>query len=43
MFVGTLAIGNGVFYDWFAMHFPRHEAFKLGKFLRTCLCMVEQI
>jgi len=28
MFVGTLAIGNGVFYDWFAMHFPRHEAFK---------------
>ncbi|MGC6431311.1 MAG: rhomboid family intramembrane serine protease [Jejuia sp.] len=28
MFVGTLAIGNGVFYDWFAMHFPKHEAFK---------------
>lgn len=28
MFVGTIAIGNGVFYDWFAMHFPRHEAFK---------------
>ncbi len=28
VFVGTLAIGNGVFYDWFAMHFPNNEAFK---------------
>lgn len=28
MFVGTLAIGNGVFYDWFAMHFPKNEVFK---------------
>ncbi len=29
MFIGTLAISNGVFYDWFAMHFPRHEGFRL--------------
>ncbi len=28
MFVGTLAIGNGVFYDWFAMHFPKNQDFK---------------
>ncbi len=28
MFVGTLAIGNGLFYDWFAMHFPENESFR---------------
>jgi membrane associated rhomboid family serine protease len=29
MFVATLAIGNGtLFYDLFAMHFPKNEAFK---------------
>jgi len=28
MFIGTLFIGNGVFYDLFAMHFPKNEAFK---------------
>ncbi len=29
MFVGTMAIGEGVlFYDWFAMHFPKNEAFQ---------------
>ncbi|WP_142783736.1 rhomboid family intramembrane serine protease [Changchengzhania lutea] len=29
MFIGTLAIGNGtLFYDWFAMHFPKNEAFQ---------------
>ena len=29
MFIGTIAIGDGVlFYDWFAMHFPKNEAFK---------------
>ncbi len=29
MFVGTLAIGGGVlFYDLFAMHFPKNEAFQ---------------
>ncbi len=29
MFIGTVAIGEGVlFYDWFAMHFPKNEAFK---------------
>ncbi|TXG38998.1 rhomboid family intramembrane serine protease [Seonamhaeicola maritimus] len=29
MFIGTIAIGEGVlFYDWFAMHFPQHEAFQ---------------
>ena len=28
MFVGTLAIGGTTFYDWFAMHFPKNEAFK---------------
>ena len=29
MFVGTMAIGNGeLFYNWFAMYFPKNEAFK---------------
>ncbi|TXE09918.1 rhomboid family intramembrane serine protease [Seonamhaeicola algicola] len=29
MFIGTLAVGNGIlFYDWFAMHFPKNDAFK---------------
>ncbi|WP_282135113.1 rhomboid family intramembrane serine protease [Seonamhaeicola maritimus] len=29
MFIGTMAIGEGVlFYDWFAMHFPKSEAFQ---------------
>jgi membrane associated rhomboid family serine protease len=28
MFIGTLFVGNGVFYDWFAMHFPENESFK---------------
>lgn len=29
MFIGTLAIGNGtLFYDWFALHFPKSEIFK---------------
>ncbi|WP_417858455.1 rhomboid family intramembrane serine protease, partial [Xanthomarina gelatinilytica] len=34
MFVGTLAIGgqafgeNTLFYDWFALHFPKNEAFQ---------------
>ena len=29
MFIGTLTIGGGVlFYDWFAMHFPKNESFK---------------
>jgi membrane associated rhomboid family serine protease len=29
MFIGTIAIGDGVlFYDWFAMHFPKNEAFQ---------------
>ena len=29
MFIGTLFIGQGVlFYDWFAMHFPKNEAFQ---------------
>ena len=29
MFVGTLAIGNGqLFYDWFALYFPKNEAFQ---------------
>lgn len=29
MFIGTLSVGQGVlFYDLFAMHFPRHEAFQ---------------
>lgn len=28
MFIGTLTISNGVFYDWFAMHFPESLAFK---------------
>ncbi|AXP81424.1 Rhomboid protease GluP [Mariniflexile rhizosphaerae] len=29
MFVGTLTIGGGVlFYDWFALHFPKNESFQ---------------
>ncbi|WP_136480096.1 rhomboid family intramembrane serine protease [Cognatitamlana onchidii] len=29
MFVGTLAIGQGVlFYEWFALYFPKNDAFK---------------
>lgn len=29
MFIGTLTIGGGeLFYDWFAMYFPKNEAFK---------------
>jgi membrane associated rhomboid family serine protease len=29
MFIGTIAIGNGeLFYDWFAMHFPKNESFQ---------------
>ncbi|WP_242205892.1 rhomboid family intramembrane serine protease [Aestuariivivens insulae] len=29
MFIGTLTIGGGtLFYDWFAMHFPKNEAFQ---------------
>lgn len=28
MFVGTLFIANGAFYEWFAMHFPVNESFK---------------
>ncbi len=29
MYVGTVAIGNGnLFYEWFAMYFPKNDAFK---------------
>ena len=28
MFIGTLFINNGIFYDWFAMYFPANPAFK---------------
>ncbi len=28
MFVGTVVIGNGAFYEWFAMYFPKNEAFQ---------------
>lgn len=29
MFIGTLAIGNGtLFYEWFAMYFPKNDAFQ---------------
>ncbi|WP_159018307.1 rhomboid family intramembrane serine protease [Algibacter sp. L3A6] len=28
MFIGTLFIGNGGFYQWFAMYFPQNELFK---------------
>ena len=29
MFIGTMAIGDGqLFYTWFAMHFPKNEAFQ---------------
>ncbi|WP_169738981.1 rhomboid family intramembrane serine protease [Mangrovimonas yunxiaonensis] len=29
MFIGTISIGNGtLFYDWFALHFPKNEVFQ---------------
>ncbi|GAA3575455.1 rhomboid family intramembrane serine protease [Snuella lapsa] len=28
MFIGTLFIGNGIFYEWFAMYFPKNDAFQ---------------
>lgn len=28
MFIGTLFINNGIFYDWFAMYFPANPVFK---------------
>jgi membrane associated rhomboid family serine protease len=29
MFIGTLTIGGGtLFYDWFAMYFPKNDAFQ---------------
>lgn len=29
VFIGTKTIGNGMlFYDWFAMHFPKHDGFR---------------
>ncbi|OBX25917.1 rhomboid family protein [Gelidibacter algens] len=28
MFIGTLAIKNGIFYNWFALHFPKSDAFQ---------------
>lgn len=28
MFVGTIAVGNDLFFDWFAMHFPKNDAFQ---------------
>ena len=29
MFIGTMAVGGGtLFYDWFALHFPKNEAFQ---------------
>ncbi|MFI1772492.1 rhomboid family intramembrane serine protease [Thalassobellus citreus] len=29
MFIGTLSIGNGeLFYEWFAMYFPKNDAFR---------------
>ncbi len=28
MFIGTLFIANGAFYEWFAMHFPANDAFQ---------------
>lgn len=28
MFVGTMAISNNLFYEWFAMYFPKNDAFK---------------
>ena len=29
MFIGTMAVGGGVlFYDWFALYFPKNEMFQ---------------
>lgn len=28
MFIGTLAVGQDLFFNWFAMHFPKSEAFQ---------------
>ncbi|WP_372755524.1 rhomboid family intramembrane serine protease [Mariniflexile sp.] len=28
MFIGTIFIGNGAFYEWFAMYFPKNDLFE---------------
>ena len=33
MFFGTMMIGNGVFYEWFALYFPKNEMFKPWQFI----------
>jgi membrane associated rhomboid family serine protease len=33
MFIGTLTIGNGVFYNWFSLHFPKNDLFQPWQFV----------
>jgi membrane associated rhomboid family serine protease len=34
MFIGTMAIGNGtLFYEWFALYFPKNDLFKPWQFI----------
>ncbi|TXD85288.1 rhomboid family intramembrane serine protease [Subsaximicrobium wynnwilliamsii] len=28
LFIGTMAVGNNLFYDWFALHFPKNDMFQ---------------
>lgn len=28
MFIGTLFVANGAFYEWFAMHYPKNDSFQ---------------
>src|SRR5690606_9982823 len=33
MFIGTMTIGNGVFYEWFALYFPKNNMFEPWQFI----------
>ncbi|MDD7886714.1 rhomboid family intramembrane serine protease [Flavivirga sp. 57AJ16] len=33
MFIGTLVVGQDLFFDWFAMHFPKSDAFQLWQII----------
>lgn len=33
MFIGTLTIQNGIFYNWFSLHFPVNDSFKIWQII----------
>jgi membrane associated rhomboid family serine protease len=33
MFIGASTIGNGVFYNWFSLHFPKNDLFQPWQFV----------